>query len=309
MFHGSITALVTPFRDGAFDENAFRAFVEWQIASGAHGLVPCGTTGEANTLSAAEHERVIIACAETARGRAPVIAGAGGANTAAVIELARTAKRAGADAAMVVAPYYNKPNQEGLEAHFRAVADAVDLPIVLYNIPGRSVVDVSIETLAKLAEHPNIVALKDATGDIARVSRQRAAFGAAFAQLSGEDASALGFNAHGGVGAISVTANVAPGLCARFQSLTLKAFGGPDIPGSEDVAREDAYAEALRLQGRLLSLHDAMFASPSPGPAKAGLAHLGKMSDAVRLPITPPPAAVRAQVVAALEALQPVDAT
>lgn len=285
MFRGSITALVTPFRDGALDEAAFRAFVDWQIAEGSHGLVPCGTTGEAATLSFAEHARVVALCVDAARGRVPVIGGAGSNSTARAIELVQVVKEAGADAALVVAPFYSKPNQEGIYAHFAAIHEAVNLPIVAYNVPSRTVADISVETLGRLAKLPRIVALKDATGDVGRVVRQRRACGEGFVQLSGDDGSALGFNAQGGVGAISVTSNVAPRLCAQMQ--TLSADG--------------RYAEALAIQTRLMALHDALFCSPSPGPAKHALAALGRMGPALRLPLTPPDAAAAARIEAALE--------
>ena len=269
MIHGSIPALITPFRDGGVDELAFQRLVETQIAAGSHGLVPCGTTGESVTLSFAEHIRVVRLCVEAAAGRVPVIAGAGSNATAHAIELAKGAKAAGADAALIVSPYYNKPNQEGLYAHFKAIHDAVDLPIVLYNIPGRSVVDISVETMGRLAKLANIVGLKDATGDLGRVSRQRAACGDAFIQLSGDDPSALGFNAHGGRGCISVTANAAPALCAQVQEATLQG----------------AFETARAIDDKLAPLHKALFVEPSPGPAKYACSLLGLCTDEVRLPM------------------------
>jgi 4-hydroxy-tetrahydrodipicolinate synthase len=284
MIKGSIPALVTPFRDGAVDEDALRALVEWQIAEGSHGLVPVGTTGETPTLTHEEHERVVRIVVETAAKRVPVIAGAGSNNTQESIRLLRHAESVGADAALVVTPYYNKPNQRGMIAHYRALHDACALPIVIYNIPGRSVVDMQPETMGELAALPRIVGVKDATGDVTRVSKQRALCGADFIQLSGEDASALGFNAHGGVGCISVTANVAPKLCAQFQALTLKGD----------------YAGALEIQDRLMPLHAALFVEPNPGPAKYALSLLGKCSDAVRLPLVELSDATKAQVRAAM---------
>jgi len=272
VFKGSIPALVTPFRDGNVDERAFVALVEWQIASGSSGLVPVGTTGESPTLSHAEHRRVVELCVEAAAGRVPVIAGAGSNSTREAVALAEHAEAAGATGILVVTPYYNKPNQAGLKAHFSAVARATTLPIVIYNIPPRSVIDMSVETMAELAaEHVNIVGVKDATANLARVSRQRAACGPAFTQLSGEDATALGFNAHGGVGCISVTANVAPAECAAFQA----ACAAGD------------FAKALQIQDRLMPLHDALFMEPSPGGAKYALSRLGRIANALREPLVP----------------------
>lgn len=269
MIHGSIPALITPFRDGRVDEQAFQRLVETQIAGGSHGLVPCGTTGESATLSFAEHIRVVELCVEAAAGQVPVVAGAGSNATAHAIELARGVKAAGANAALIVSPYYNKPSQEGLYAHFKAINDAVELPIVLYNIPGRSVVDISVETMGRLAKLTNIVGLKDATSDLARVSRQRAACGGDFIQLSGDDPSALGFNAHGGRGCISVTANVAPALCAQLQEATLQG----------------AFETARVIDDKLAPLHKALFVEPSPAPAKYACSLLGLCTDEVRLPI------------------------
>jgi 4-hydroxy-tetrahydrodipicolinate synthase len=271
MFEGSMTALVTPFdASGALDETAFRAFVDWQIAEGTTGLVPVGTTGESPTLTHDEHKRVVELCIETAKGRVPVIAGAGSNNTAEAIDLAVSAEKAGADALLVVTPYYNKPTQRGLYAHFAAVAKAVSAPIFIYNIPPRSVVDMSVETMARLAaDFPNIVGVKDATAKLDRVSDQRAACGRDFIQLSGEDATALGFNAHGGRGCISVTANVAPRLCAEFQRASL---GGD-------------FALALELQDRLFPLHKAIFVEPGLCGSKYALSRLGKVGNVVRSPL------------------------
>jgi len=272
VFKGSIPALVTPFRDGDVDERAFAALVEWQIASGSSGLVPVGTTGESPTLSHAEHRRVVELAVEAAAGRVPVFAGAGSNSTREAISLAEHAEAAGATGILVVTPYYNKPNQAGLKAHFSAVARATKLPIVIYNIPPRSVIDMSVETMAELAaEHVNIVGVKDATANLARVSRQRAACGPAFTQLSGEDATALGFNAHGGVGCISVTANVAPAECADFQA----ACAAGD------------FGKALELQDRLMPLHDALFVEPSPAGAKYALSRLGRIANTLREPLVP----------------------
>ena len=273
MFQGSIPALVTPFTEtGAVDEAAFAAHVEWQIAEGSTGLVPVGTTGESPTLSHAEHKRVVELCVEAASKRVPVIAGAGSNNTNEAIELAQHAEAVGADALLVVTPYYNKPTQKGLFAHFAAIADAVKLPIFIYNIPGRSVIDMSPETMGKLARaHKNIVGVKDATGKIERVSEQRITCGPDFIQLSGEDATALGFNAHGGVGCISVTANAAPRLCAEFQAAT----------------RAGDYRKALEYQDRLMPLHKAIFIEPGLCGVKYALSKLGRMSRTVRLPLLP----------------------
>ncbi|AWN41654.1 4-hydroxy-tetrahydrodipicolinate synthase [Methylobacterium durans] len=281
---GSMTALATPFREGAFDEAAFRAFVNWQIEQGTHGLVPVGTTGETPTLSHAEHDRVVEVCIDEAGGRVPVVAGAGSNSTAEAVERARHAERAGADAVLIVTPYYNKPTQDGLYAHFKAVNDAVGIPIIIYNIPGRSVVDMSVETMARLFELRNIAGVKDATAKLDRVSLQRQAMGEDFIQLSGEDATALGFNAHGGRGCISVVSNVAPRLCADLQEATL---GGD-------------YAKALRIQDRLLPLHTSLFLETNPSPVKYALARLGHMGEEVRLPLLPVGAETRRIVDAAL---------
>jgi 4-hydroxy-tetrahydrodipicolinate synthase len=273
MFKGSIPALVTPFDDaGAIDEDAFRAHIEWQIAEGSSGLVPVGTTGESPTLSHDEHKRLIEICVEVADGRVPVIAGAGSNSTHEAVDFARHAEKAGANAILVVTPYYNKPGQTGLYEHYAAIARAVSLPILIYNIPGRSIIDMLPATMAKLhRDFPHIVGVKDATAKVDRVSEQRAACGSDFIQLSGEDASALGFNAHGGVGCISVTANVAPRLCAEFQ--------GAMLAGD--------YQKALGLQDRLMPLHKALFVEPNPGGAKYALSKLGRMKNVQRLPLVP----------------------
>ena len=273
MFKGSIPALVTPFTaTGAVDVDGFVAHVEWQIKEGSHGLVPVGTTGESPTLSHDEHKKVVELCIEAAAKRVPVIAGAGSNNTTEAIELAQHAEKAGADAILVVTPYYNKPTQKGLFAHYAAIAESVKLPIVIYNIPGRSVVDMSVETMAALSKaYANIIGVKDATGKIERVSEQRMACGKSFVQLSGEDATALGFNAHGGVGCISVTANVAPRLCAEFQEATLAGD----------------FAKALEYQDKLMPLHKAIFMEPGLCGAKYALHRLGRMSRSVRSPLLP----------------------
>ncbi len=284
MFTGSIPALITPFRDGHVDEKAFARLVERQIAEGSHALVPCGTTGESPTLSHEEHKRVIALCLEVSAGRVPVIAGAGSNATDEAIDLTRFAKSAGAQAVLSVAPYYNKPNQEGLYAHFAAIAEAVDIPIILYNIPGRSIVDIGVDTMARLARIANIVGVKDATGDLSRVARQTKACGDDFVQLSGEDATAIGFNAHGGVGCISVTANVAPRLCADMQSAMLRGD----------------FATARRIDLRLAALHRALFIEPSPGGAKYACALLGLCEPDVRLPILQPSDSAQRQIRAAM---------
>jgi len=283
-FRGSFTALVTPFRDGALDEKAFRAFVDWQIAEGTHGLVPVGTTGESPTLTHAEHNQVVAWAVEQAAGRVPVIAGAGSNNTAEAVDLAENAQKVGASAVLVVTPYYNKPTQEGLYHHFKAIAAAVDLPIFIYNIPGRSVIDMSVETMARLFEIRNIVGVKDATASMTRVSVQRQVLGPDFIQLSGEDATALGFMAHGGVGCISVTSNVAPRLCAQFQAACLKGD----------------FATALSIQDTLMPLHTALFVETNPTPTKYALSLLGKMGEEVRLPLVPVSEATRAVVRSAM---------
>ncbi|WP_436640939.1 4-hydroxy-tetrahydrodipicolinate synthase [Microbaculum sp. FT89] len=270
MFTGSITALITPFSNGAVDEKAFQDFVDWQITEGTNGLVPVGTTGESPTLSHEEHKRVVELCIEAARKRVPVIAGAGSNNTAEAIDLARHAEQAGADAVLVVTPYYNKPSQEGLYRHYKAINDAVGIPIFIYNIPGRSVVDMSVETMARLfRDCDNIVGVKDATANLSRPSLQRMACGKDFIQLSGEDPTALAFNAHGGVGCISVTSNVAPRLCAEFQRACLAGD----------------YATALDYQDRLMPLHRALFIETSPAPVKYAISLLGRIKPLVRLPV------------------------
>jgi 4-hydroxy-tetrahydrodipicolinate synthase len=286
MFSGSIPALVTPFRDGQVDEAGFKAFVDWQVNEGSNGLVPCGTTGESATLSFDEHYRVIDLCVEAAAGRVPVIAGCGSNDTATAKRHMAHAKSAGAAAALVVMPYYNRPNQDGLYAHFASLADASDLPIILYNVPGRTVADMTVDTMARLAEIPTIAGVKDATGNVARVTAQRLACGADFVQLSGNDDMALGFNAMGGVGCISVTANVAPRLCAEFQRACLAGD----------------WAKALQLQDRLYPLHAALFSDASPGPTKYALNKLKpELSAELRLPMTPPGEASRRAVDAALK--------
>jgi len=271
MFHGSIVALLTPFKNGKVDEAAFQSFVEWQVAEGTHGLVPCGTTGESPTLSHEEHDRVVELCIEAAGGKVPVIAGTGSNSTDEAIRLTRHAKKAGAQAALVVTPYYNKPTQEGLYQHFKAIHDQADLPIIIYNIPGRSVVDMSVATMARLAKLPNIVGVKDATADLARPLRTRVAIGPEFCQLSGEDATVTAFLAQGGHGCISVTANVAPRLCAELHN----------------AWRKGDLATVERIRDVLLPLHDAMFVETSPAPVKFAASLLGKCTDDVRLPLVP----------------------
>ena len=279
-FKGSMTALVTPFKDGAVDEQAFRKLVDWQIENGTHGLVPVGTTGESPTLSHDEHRKVVEACIAEARGRVPVIAGAGSNNTSEAVDLARHAEMAGADAVLVVTPYYNKPTQEGMYQHYKAINDAIGIPIIIYNIPARSVVDMSVDTMKRLYELKNIAGVKDATASMPRVTQQRAAMGPEFNQLSGEDITALGFNAHGGHGCISVTSNVAPRLCAEFQA----ACGRGD------------YAAALTLQDKLAPLHLNLFVETSPAPAKYAMSLIGKCSINVRLPMVPASEMARAAV-------------
>jgi 4-hydroxy-tetrahydrodipicolinate synthase len=282
---GQLTALITPMRpDGGLDEKAFADFVEWQIAEGIDGLVPVGTTGESPTLSHDEHKRVVEICVEVARGRVPVVAGAGSNSTAEAIDFAQHAKKAGADATLVVTPYYNKPTQEGLYQHFWAIAEAVDLPMIMYNIPGRSVVDMTPETMGRLAKHKNIVGVKDATANLARPLHQRATCGADFIQLSGEDHTMLAFNASGGHGCISVTSNIAPRLCADLQ----RAW------------REGRVCEAMQIQDRLLPVHDALFCETSPGPVKYAASLLGKSSAFCRLPLAPIAESTRVRVEAAM---------
>ena len=285
MFKGSIVALITPMReDGSLDEQATARFAEWQIAHGTQGLVPVGTTGESPTLTHAEHQRVIEIVVEAAGGRVPVIAGAGSNSTAEAISLVSHAKRAGADAVMAVTPYYNKPSQEGLFLHFSAIADAADLPLIIYNIPSRSVVDMSVETMARLAQHPNIVGVKDATASLSRPLHTRRACGPDFCQLSGEDHTVLPFLAAGGHGCISVTANIAPLQCAALHQ----------------AWAEGRVGDAIALQDELLVLHDSMFCESNPGPVKYAASLLGHMSDHCRLPMAPISDAARARVHAAM---------
>ncbi|MGE5502983.1 MAG: 4-hydroxy-tetrahydrodipicolinate synthase [Actinomycetota bacterium] len=269
MFKGSITALITPFRNGKVDEKAFQDFVAWQIAEGTHAVVPCGTTGESPTLSHEEDRRVVQLCVEVAKGKVPVIAGTGSNSTEEAIGLTRHAKEAGADAALVVAPYYNKPTQEGLFRHYEAIAKAVDIPIIVYNIPGRSIVNITVETFQRLAKLPNIVGVKDATADLARPLQMRVALGPKFCQLSGEDATATAFLAQGGIGCISVTSNVAPKLCSQMH----EAWQKGDL--------ETCFA----IRDRLMPVHDAMFCETSPGPVKYAASLLGKCTPEVRQPL------------------------
>src|SRR5690348_15772157 len=270
-FRGSFTALVTPFKNGSLDEAAFRSLVKWQIAEGTHGLVPVGTTGESPTLSHDEHKRVVEWCIEEAKGRVPVIAGAGSNSTKEAIELAEHAEQAGANAVLVVTPYYNKPTQEGMYQHFKAINDAIGIPILIYNIPPRSVIDMSVDTMKRLYELENIAGVKDATANMTRVTQQRAACGPDFNQMSGEDITALGFMAHGGHGCISVTSNVAPRLCAEFQAACLKGD----------------FATALKLQDKLAPLHINLFVETSPAPVKYAMSLIGKCANTVRLPMVP----------------------
>ena len=286
MFFGSIPALVTPFSGGRVAEDTFSEFIEWQISEGSDGLVPCGTTGEVATLSADEHRTVIATAVKAAKGRVPVIAGCGTYSTAASIERSKAAAELGADAVLAVVPYYNKPSQAGLAAHFLAIADASPLPIVVYNVPSRTVADISVETLAQISKHPKIVAVKDATGNLARVSAQRLACGEDFCQLSGNDDMALGFNAMGGVGCISVTANVAPKLCSQFQK----------------AMRDGDWDEAVKLQDKLYPLHAALFSDASPSPTKYALSRIkNDFPQELRLPLVEASAASKKAVDAALE--------
>ncbi len=284
MFRGSMPALVTPFKNGELDLDTLKHLVEWHIEQGSTGLVPVGTTGESPTLTHDEHETVIETVVKTTAGRVPVVAGAGSNNTVEAIRFVHFAKKVGADAALVVTPYYNKPTQRGLIAHFSALNECANIPIIIYNIPPRSVIDMTPETMGELAKLPNIVGVKDATADITRVSKQRITCGTDFVQLSGEDASALGFNAHGGVGCISVTANVAPRLCAEFQQATLVGD----------------YAKALDYQDKLMPLHDAIFVEPGLVGAKYGLSKLGLCSPEVRLPLTEALDSTKSQIDAAM---------
>jgi len=284
MFKGSFTALITPFKNGSIDEDALRRLVDWQISEGTHGLVPVGTTGESPTLSHDEHKRVVELTIEAAKKRVPVIAGAGSNATSEAVDFTQHAASVGADAVLVVTPYYNKPTQEGLYQHFKAVNDAVDIPIIIYNIPGRSVVDMSVETMARCFALKNVVGVKDATANLARASQQRLAMGPEFIMLSGEDATALGFMAHGGHGCISVVSNIAPRLCAEFQNACLAGD----------------YKKALELQDRLMPLHDAMFCEANPGPVKYAASRLGLCGEETRLPLVPVSQASRRIVDAAL---------
>jgi 4-hydroxy-tetrahydrodipicolinate synthase len=287
MINGSIPALITPFRDGKVDEARFQSFVEWQIEQGSNGLVPCGTTGESSTLSLEEHMRVVALCVEAANRRVPVIAGAGSNDTAAAIELTLSAQRAGADAVLLVAPYYNRPSQDGLYAHYKAINDAVKIPMVIYNVPARTVVDISVETMGRIAKLANVVGVKDASADLTRVERHRELCGDNFIQLSGNDDTAVDFCQLGGAGCISVTANVAPKLCAQVQAALHK--------GDVDAARD--------LDAKLHGLHRALFIEPSPAPAKYAASLLGKASEEVRLPIIrcsePAKGIIRAAMIAA----------
>ena len=283
-FRGSFTALVTPFNNGAIDEKAFRGLVDWQIAEGTDGLVPVGTTGESPTLSHEEHARVVKWCIEQARGRVPVVAGAGSNSTQEAITFARHAEAAGAAAVLIVTPYYNKPTQQGLYAHFKAINDAISIPIIIYNIPSRSVIDMSVDTMQRLFELENIAGVKDATANVVRVSQQRAAMGERFNQLSGEDATVLGFMAHGGHGCISVTSNVAPRLCADFQAACLRGD----------------FRTALTYHDKLMPLHTTLFIETNPAPVKYALAVLGKCGETVRLPMVPLADASKAAVRAAM---------
>jgi 4-hydroxy-tetrahydrodipicolinate synthase len=284
MLKGSLVALITPFRDGKVDEKAFQSFVDWQIEQGTVGVVPCGTTGESPTLSHAEHKRVVELCVDVAKGRVPVVAGAGSNSTEEAIDFTRHAKQVGADAALVVTPYYNKPTQEGLYQHYKAIADAVDLPIIIYNIPARCVIDMSVATMARLAKLPNIVGVKDATNDLARPLRTRMAIGPEFSMLSGEDVTAIAFLGQGGDGCISVTANVAPRACADMHQ----------------AWRRGETAAAMKINERLLPLHDALFCETSPAPVKYACSLLAKSTPDVRLPLVPASAQAQEQVRAAM---------
>lgn len=288
MFKGSYVALITPFDDGRIDEKALRKLIEWHVGEGTDGLVPVGTTGESPTLSAAEHKRVIEVTIEAAAGRVPVVAGAGSNNTIEAIEYSRHAQEAGADALLHVAGYYNRPNQEGLYRHFKAVHDSCELPIIIYNIPPRCVVGVDVDTLARLAELPRIVGVKDATTDLSRPGKERIRIDKPFSWLSGEDATAVAYNASGGQGCISVTANVAPAQCAKMQHACL----------------DGDYETALAYQDRLMPLHEALFAEPSPAGAKYAASLLGLCGDACRLPVAPLSDAARGQIREAMSGLE-----
>jgi len=287
MFKGSITALITPFTADGLDEEAFSRLVEWQIAEGTHGLVPMGTTGESPTVSIREHERIIELCIEAAAGRVPVIAGTGSNSTSEAIHYTRFAKKAGADGALIVAPYYNKPSQEGIYQHYKAINDAVEIPVIVYNIPGRSVIDISPETMARLAELPNIVGVKDATGDVVRILRQRELIGEDFIQLSGDDPLALAVRAHGGRGCISVASNVAPALCASFQN----------------ACEAGDFKKALELHEKLMPLHRALFMETSPAPAKYAASRLGLCENRLRLPLVPASETARKELDRMIESL------
>jgi 4-hydroxy-tetrahydrodipicolinate synthase len=284
MLKGSLVALITPFREGKVDEKAFQSFVEWQIEQGTEGVIPCGTTGESPTLSHAEHKRVVELCIEVAKGRVPVVAGTGSNSTEEAIDFTRHAKQAGADAALVVTPYYNKPTQEGLYEHYKAITEAVDLPVIIYNIPARCVIDMSVATMARLAKLPNIVGVKDATNDLARPLRTRAAIGPELSMLSGEDVTAIAFMGQGGDGCISVTANVAPRACADMHQ----------------AWRRGESATAMKINERLLPLHDALFCETSPAPVKYACSLLGKSTPDVRLPLVPASAQAQEQVRSAM---------
>ncbi len=283
-FRGSIPALITPFREGRVDLKSFEAFLEWQISQGTNGFVPCGTTGESSNLDVDEFSAVVECAVKVARGRVPVIAGTGSNSTQHTIEMTQLAQKLGAQAALVVTPYYNRPNQEGLYLHFRTIAEATRLPLFVYNVPKRSAVDILPETMGRLAKHSNIVGVKDATADVQRATQQRLVCGTKFVQLSGEDGSALGFNAHGGIGCISVTANVAPRLCAEFQ----------------DACSQGDYERARGLHERLMPLHEELFCETSPAPVKYALSVLGRCEDSCRLPLAPLTESSKARVRAAM---------
>jgi len=292
MFKGSITALITPFRNGKVDEAAFTRFIDWQISEGTHGLVPVGTTGESPTLDHDEHKRVIELAVQAAKKRVPVIAGTGSNSTDEAVELSQYAEKIGADAVLIVTPYYNKPSQEGLYQHFKAINDAINIPIIIYNIPGRSVVDMSVATMARCYELKNIVGVKDATANLARPSQTRAALGPEFCQLSGEDATALAFMAHGGAGCISVASNVAPRLCAEFQNACMAGD----------------FKKALALQDRLMPLHEVLFIETNPAPVKYAVSRLGFGTADMRLPMVPVSEASRRAIDAVLLRLDLIDA-